>query len=274
MYMVEINRVPLLSAEEEFDIAVKLKKYKNIKDAEKLVVANLRFVVKIAYEYKNYNVKMADLIQEGNIGLMHAVKKFDPHKGYRLISYAVWWIRAYIQNYIIRSWSMVKIGTTQAQRKLFFKLNKARKELEALSEKNPEFKEIAETLNVKTIDVEEMDLRLTNRDVSLNTSLNDDSDATYLDFLTYQGNDQETELIKKEEMDIVQKHISGALEKLSEKEAFIVKNRVMADEPLTLQEVGDHYQITRERARQIEKQAIKKLQLALPYYQDEKLLLN
>ena len=274
MYMVEINRIPLLSAEEEFDLAVKLKKYKNIKDAEKLVVTNLRFVVKIAYEYKNYNVKLADLIQEGNIGLMHAVKKFDPHKGYRLISYAVWWIRAYIQNYIIRSWSMVKIGTTQAQRKLFFKLNKAKKELEALSEKNPEFKEIAETLNVKTIDVEEMDLRLTNRDVSLNTYLNDESDSTYLDFLTYQGNDQETDLIKKEEMDIVQKHISGAMEKLNEKEAFIVKNRVMADEPLTLQEVGDHYQITRERARQIEKQAIKKLQLALPYSQDEKLLLN
>ncbi|MDR2862116.1 MAG: RNA polymerase factor sigma-32 [Syntrophobacterales bacterium] len=274
MYMAEINRVPLLSAEEEFDLAVKLKKYKNLKDAEKLVVANLRFVVKIAYEYKSYNVKLADLIQEGNIGLMHAVKKFDPHKGYRLISYAVWWIRAYIQNYIIRSWSMVKIGTTQAQRKLFFKLNKARKELEALSEKNPEFKEIAETLNVKTIDVEEMDLRLTNRDVSLNTSLNDESDATYLDFLTYQGNDQETDLIKKEEMEIVQKHISGAMEKLNEKEAFIVKNRIMADEPLTLQEVGDHYRITRERARQIEKQAIKKLQLALPYSQDEKLLLG
>jgi RNA polymerase sigma-32 factor len=274
MYMAEINRIPLLSAEEEFDLAVKLKKYRNIKDAEKLVVANLRFVVKIANEYKNYNVKLADLIQEGNIGLMHAVKKFDPHKGYRLISYAVWWIRAYIQNYIIRSWSMVKIGTTQAQRKLFFKLNKARIELEALSEKNPEFKEIAETLNVKTIDVEEMDLRLTNRDVSLNTSLNDESDATYLDFLTYQGNDQETDLIKKEEMDIVQKHISGAIEKLNEKEAFIVKNRIMADEPLTLQEVGDHYQITRERARQIEKQALKKLQLALPYSQDEKLLLS
>lgn len=274
MYMVEINRIPLLSPEEEFDIAVKLKKYRNIKDAEKLVVTNLRFVVKIAYEYKNYNVKLADLIQEGNIGLMHAVKKFDPHKGYRLISYAVWWIRAYIQNYIIRSWSMVKIGTTQAQRKLFFKLNKTRKELETLSEKNPEFKEIAETLNVKTIDVEEMDLRLTNRDVSLNTSLNDESNATYLDFLTYQGNDQETELIKKEEMDIVQKHISGAIKKLNEKEAFIVKNRIMADEPLTLQEVGDHYQITRERARQIEKQAIKKLQLALPYHQDEQLLLR
>ena len=151
MYIAEINRIPLLSAEEEFSIAVNLKKYKGIKEAEKLVVSNLRFVVKIAYEYKNYNVKLADLIQEGNIGLMHAVKKFDPYKGYRLISYAVWWIRAYIQNYIIRSWSMVKIGTTQAQRKLFFKLNRAKKELEAMSERNPEFKEIAESLKIPKI---------------------------------------------------------------------------------------------------------------------------
>jgi len=274
MYIAEINRIPLLSAEEEFSIAVNLKKYKGIKEAEKLVVSNLRFVVKIAYEYKNYNVKLADLIQEGNIGLMHAVKKFDPYKGYRLISYAVWWIRAYIQNYIIRSWSMVKIGTTQAQRKLFFKLNRAKKELEAMSERNPEFKEIAESLNVKEIDVEEMGLRLSNRDVSLNAYLNDEEDATYLDFLTYQGDDQETELIRKQEMELVQKNISGAMEKLTERESFIIRNRIMADEPMTLQEVGDHYNITRERARQIEKQALKKLQLALPYVQEERLLLS
>ncbi len=274
MYIAEINRIPLLTPEEEFRLAVNLKKYKGIKEAEKLVVSNLRFVVKIAYEYKNYNVKLADLIQEGNIGLMHAVKKFDPYKGYRLISYAVWWIRAYIQNFIIRSWSMVKIGTTQAQRKLFFKLNRARKELEAMSEKNPEFKEIADSLNVKEIDVEEMGLRLSNRDVSLNAYLNDEEDTTYLDFLTYQGDDQETELIRKEEMELVQKNISGALAKLNERESFIVKHRIMADEPLTLQEVGDHYNITRERARQIEKQALKKLQLALPYLQEERLLLN
>ena len=274
MYIAEINRIPLLTAEEEFRLAVNLKKYKGLKEAEKLVVSNLRFVVKIAYEYKNYNVKLADLIQEGNIGLMHAVNKFDPYKGYRLISYAVWWIRAYIQNYIIRSWSVVKIGTTQAQRKLFFKLNRAKKELEAMSEKNPEFKEIAESLNVKEIDVEEMGLRLSNRDVSLNAYLNDEEDTTYLDFLTYQGDDQETELIRKEEMEMVQKNISGAMEKLSERESFIIRNRIMADEPLTLQEVGDHYQITRERARQIEKQALKKLQLALPYLEEEKLLLN
>lgn len=274
MYIAEINRIPLLTADEEFSLAVNLKKYKGIKEAEKLVVSNLRFVVKIAYEYKNYNVKLPDLIQEGNIGLMHAVKKFDPYKGYRLISYAVWWIRAYIQNFIIRSWSMVKIGTTQAQRKLFFKLNRAKKDLEALSEKNPEFREIAESLNVKEIDVEEMGLRLSNRDVSLNAYLNDEEDTTYLDFLTYQGEDQEAELIRKEEMEMVQKNITGAMEKLNERESFIVKNRIMADEPLTLQEVGDHYKITRERARQIEKQALKKLQLALPYLEEERLLLN
>ena len=274
MYIAEINRIPLLTADEEFSLAVNLKKYKGIKEAEKLVVSNLRFVVKIAYEYKNYNVKLSDLIQEGNIGLMHAVKKFDPYKGYRLISYAVWWIRAYIQNFIIRSWSMVKIGTTQAQRKLFFKLNRAKKDLEALSEKNPEFREIAESLNVKEIDVEEMGLRLSNRDVSLNAYLNDEEDTTYLDFLTYQGEDQEAELIRKQEMELVQKNITGAMEKLNERESFIIKNRIMADEPLTLQEVGDHYKITRERARQIEKQALKKLQLALPYLEEERLLLN
>jgi RNA polymerase sigma-32 factor len=129
-------------------------------------------------------------------------------------------------------------------------------------------------LNVKEIDVEEMGLRLSNRDVSLNAYLNDEEDATYLDFLTYQGDDQETELIRKQEMELVQKNISGAMEKLTERESFIIRNRIMADEPMTLQEVGDHYNITRERARQIEKQALKKLQLALPYVQEERLLLS
>jgi RNA polymerase sigma-32 factor len=273
-YMTEVNRFALLSAEEEYALAVRLHRDHDLDAAHRLVCANLRFVVKVALEYRGYGLRLLDLIQEGNIGLMHAVKKFDPYKGYRLISYAVWWIRAYIQNYIIRSWSMVKIGTTQAQRKLFFKLNRAKKDLEALSQKNPEFREIAESLNVKEIDVEEMGLRLGNRDVSLNAYLNDEEDSTYLDFLTYQGEDQEAELIRKEEMELVQKNITGAMEKLSERESFIIKNRIMADEPLTLQEVGDHYKITRERARQIEKQALKKLQLALPYLQEERLLLN
>ena len=265
LYIAEINRYPILTVDEEFSLAVRLKKFNDMEAAEKLVVSNLRFVVKVAHEYRNYGVKLSDLVQEGNIGLMHAVKKFDPYKGYRLISYAVWWIRAYIQNYIIKTWSLVKIGTTQAQRKLFFKLGQAKRRLESLSEKNPEFSEIAESLGVKTIELQEMDLRMTNRDVSLDASVSDESDATYIDYLVYDGEDQEATLIKKEEMNLVKRNIAGALSTLTEKESFIIEKRVMADNPMTLQEIGDRYRITRERARQIEKQALKKLRLALPY---------
>ncbi|MCX7634861.1 MAG: RNA polymerase sigma factor RpoH [Syntrophales bacterium] len=272
-YIAEINRFPILTAEEEFALAVRLKRDHDMEAAEKLVVCNLRFVVKIAHEYRNYGVKLADIIQEGNIGLMHAVKKFDPYKGYRLISYAVWWIRAYIQNYIIKTWSLVKIGTTQAQRKLFFKISQAKKKLDSLSEKNPEFKEIAESSGVKPIDIEEMDLRMSNRDLSLDAYINEEGEATHLDYLTYDGDDQETALIKKEEMEIVQRNIAGALTTLTEKESFIIRHRVMAENPMTLQEIGDHYNITRERVRQIEKQALKKLRLAIPYLgQDTPLL--
>jgi len=274
LYIAEINQFPILTAEEEFDLAVRLKKFNDLEAAEKLIVSNLRFVVKIAHEYRNYGVKLPDLIQEGNIGLMHAVKKFDPHRGYRLISYAVWWIRAYIQNFVIKSWSLVKIGTTQAQRKLFFKLGQARKHLETLAEKNPEFAEIAETLGVKTHEIEEMDMRMSNRDLSLDASVGDDGESSHMDFLVYQGEDQEASLIRKEEKEIVQRNISGALSELSEKESFIIKHRVMADVPLTLQEIGDKYNITRERARQIEKQALKKLRLAIPYLGEEPKLLE
>ncbi|MCK7506803.1 MAG: RNA polymerase factor sigma-32 [Desulfobacterales bacterium] len=233
--------------------------------AEKLIVSNLRFVVKIAHEYRNYGFKLADLIQEGNIGLIHAVKKFDPEKGYRLISYAVWWIRAYIQNYLIKSWSIVKIGTTQAQRKLFFKLSQAKKQLETISKRNPEFSEIAESLGVKGSEVAEMDLRMGTRDLSLNEFINDDGDTSHLDFLTHDGDNQEVSLIKHEERSLVKRDIAGALANLNERESYIIQHRVMADDPLTLQEIGDKYNITRERARQIEKQALKKVQLALPY---------
>jgi len=274
IYISEINRFPILSAEEEFRLAVRLKKFDDIAAAEKLIVSNLRFVVKIAHEYRNYGLKLADLIQEGNIGLMHAVKKFDPYKGYRLISYAVWWIRAYIQNYIIKSWSLVKIGTTQAQRKLFFKLKQAKKRLEGLSQKNPEFGEIAESLGVRESEIEEMDLRLSNRDLSLDSYINEDGESTHIDFLTYDGENQEMALIKKEEMDLVKRNIAGALANLNEKETYIIKNRVMTDSPKTLQEIGNKYNITRERARQIEKQALKKLRLAIPYLGQEKALLE
>lgn len=270
LYIAEINRFSLLTAEEEFKLAVRLKKYNDVAAAEKLIVSNLRFVVKIAHEYRNYGFKLSDLIQEGNIGLIHAVKKFDPYKGYRLISYAVWWIRAYIQNYLMKSWSIVKIGTTQAQRKLFFKLNQTRKELESMSKKNPEFSEIATSLGVKDAEVAEMDLRMGSRDVSLNEIINDESSDSHIDFLAYEGDDQEVSLIKEEEKSLVQRDIAGALANLNERESYIILNRVMADDPKTLQEIGIKYNISRERARQIEKQALKKMQLALPYFKSDK----
>jgi RNA polymerase sigma-32 factor len=265
LYITEINRFPLLTPEEEFKLAVRLKKYNDMQAAETLIVSNLRFVVKIAHEYRNYGFKLADLIQEGNIGLIHAVKKFDPYKGYRLISYAVWWIRAYIQNYLIKSWSIVKIGTTQAQRKLFFKLSQAKKQLESLSRKNPEFSEIAESLGVKGSEVAEMDLRMGSRDVSLHEFIGDEGDSAHIDFLAFEGDNQEVSLIKNEERRLVKRDIAGALTNLNERESYIIQHRVMADNPETLQEIGDRYNITRERARQIEKQALKKVQLALPY---------
>jgi len=274
IYIAEINRFPVLSADEEFRLAVRFKKYNDMEAAEKLVVSNLRFVVKVAHEYRNYGVKLTDLIQEGNIGLMHAVKKFDPYKGYRVISYAVWWIRAYIQNFIIKSWSLVKIGTTQAQRKLFFKLSQAKKRLETLSKKNPEFGEIAESLGVKEHEIEEMDLRLSHRDLSLDSYINDESETSHMDYLTYGGEDQEMALIKKEEMHLVKRNIAGALANLNERESFIIKHRIMTDNPVTLQEIGNKYNITRERARQIEKQALKKLRLLIPYLGKEQALLE
>ena len=270
LYISEINRFPLLTPEEEFKFAVRLKKHNDMEAAEKLVVSNLRFVVKIAHEYRNYGFKLADLIQEGNIGLIHAVKKFDPYKGYRLISYAVWWIRAYIQNYLIKSWSIVKIGTTQAQRKLFFKLSQARKQLETLSKKKPEFAEIAESLGVKGSEVAEMDLRMGSRDVSLHEFIGDEGETAHIDLLAYEGDDQELALIKNEEKSLVKRDIASALAKLNERESYIILNRVMADNPETLQEIGNKFNVTRERARQIEKQALKKVQLALPYLMPDK----
>jgi len=274
LYVEDINKFPILTVAEEFRLAVRFKKYNDMEAAEKLVVGNLRFVVKIAHEYRNFRVNLSDLIQEGNIGLMHAVKKFDPYRGYRLISYAVWWIRAYIQNFVISSWSLVKIGTTQVQRKLFYKLGQVKKKLEHLSEKKPEFAEIAASLNVKTSELQEMDLRMNNRDVSLDTPISDEGEGRHMDHLVYEGEDQETALIKKEQTALVKRDIAGGLTELTEKEVYIIRNRVMADVPMTLQQIGNRYHITRERVRQIENQALKKLRLAIPYSGSEPSLLE
>lgn len=273
IYVSQINRFPILTAEEEFKLAVRYRKESDLEAAERLVVSNLRFVVKIAHKYRNYGVKLLDLIQEGNIGLMHAVKKFDPYKGYKLISYAVWWIRAYIQNFVIKSWSLVKIGTTQAQRKLFFKLNQTKRKLQKLSRKKPEFKEVAELLNVKESEIEEMDNRLNNRDLSLDASISDEGESTYIDYLVYDGEDQEKALIKKEETALVRKNIEHELSKLNDRERYIARNRIMADTPETLQKIGDNFGVTRERARQIEKGVLKKLQASIAYSGSEAPLL-
>lgn len=258
-YLLEINKFPLLRVEEERALAVQFHEQGDVEAAHKLVTSNLRFVVKIAYEYSSYGIRMGDLIQEGNIGLMIAVKKFNPSKGYRLISYAVWWIRAMIQNFILKSWSLVKIGTTQAQRKLFYKLGQTKRALarflpdsDHLDEKDGKL--LARNLHVKSKEVLEMDARLKSRDVSL--------DQPHLDLISSPEN-QEESLVRAEEQNLVHLQVQEALTHLNEKERFIVEKRLMSEEPLTLQEIGNRYQISRERARQLEERAKKKLKLAL-----------
>jgi RNA polymerase sigma-32 factor len=258
IYMSEINRYPLLSREEEYDLAVRWKEHQDIDAAHRLVVSNLRFVVKIAHEYNDYGLKLMDLVQEGNIGLMQAVKKFDPYKGFRLISYAVWWIRAYIQNFIIKSWSLVKIGTTQAQKKLFYKMKGAKRALGIDIAKEDDISAIAKELDVKDDVVREMDQRLSGRDLSLNSSIGDDDEATYIDFISEEPA-QETDLIEDEEKRILAGDIKDALQVLNDKERYIIKNRIMSQKPKTLQEIADKYSVSRERIRQIEVGALKKL---------------
>lgn len=261
-YLMQINQFPLLTPEEEFELAVRYRKYNDIKAAQKLITSNLRFVVKVAFEYKSYGVKMLDLIQEGNIGLMMAVKKFNPYKGYRFISYAIWWIRAYIQNFIIKSWSLVKIGTTQAQKKLFYKIGKVRKALESdLADKDEDekYELIAKDLDVSEEDIIEMEQRMSSRDLSLDTPFDDDQELTHLELIQEDSPNQEEALAEEEERRIREIQIQNAMKKLNEKELYVIKNRIMADEPLTLQEIGNHLKLSRERVRQIESEALKKL---------------
>jgi len=258
-YLIQINQFPLLRQEEEFELAVTYRKYNDISAAHKLITSNLRFVVKVALEYKSYGVKLADLIQEGNIGLMMAVKKFNPYKGYRFISYAIWWIRAYIQNFIIKTWSLVKIGTTQAQKKLFYKIGKVRKALESDQENEKKYELLANNLNVSKEDIIEMEQRMSSRDLSLDAPLDEDHELTHLDLLQENSLNQEEALAQQQEKKIRERNIQSALKRLNEKEVYVIKNRIMADSPLTLQEIGNHLKLSRERVRQIESEALKKL---------------
>jgi RNA polymerase sigma-32 factor len=258
--MAQISQFPILSPEEEFELALEYREKGDVEAAHKLITSNLRFVVKIALEYKNYGVKLLDLIQEGNIGLMMAVKKFDPRKGYRFISYAVWWIRAYIQNFIMKSWSLVKIGTTQAQKKLFYKLGKVRKLLEApRGGHQKSYQEIAQDLGVKEEEIHEMEQRMGRRDVSLDLPFDENQELTPLELLSDDSPDQEDMLIRSQDSEIQRNEISKALDKLSERERYIITHRIMGDKPVTLREIGDRFHLSRERVRQIEKEALTKL---------------
>ena len=256
-YLVEIRKFPLLSREEEIDLAKRWWEEKDRRAAYRLVVANLRLVVKIAFEYQRAYSNLLDLIQEGNLGLMQAVKKFDPYREVKLSSYASWWIRAYILKFIIENWSLVKVGTTQAQRKLFFRLKKEKGRLEALGF-DPGPKLLAGALEVSPEVVTEMEQRLEGGDLSLNQPLEEDGHQSYLDVLP-DSEALEEKVTENEFRDLLNRKIAEFAKTLKGKEAFLLEKRLLAENPLTLQEAGGELSISRERARQIEKSVMQKL---------------
>jgi RNA polymerase sigma-32 factor len=261
-YMVQVNRFDLLSAEQEYDLAVRHMQDGDMDAAHRLVCANLRFVVKVANEYRGYGLRLLDLVQEGNVGLMMAVKKFDPSRGTRLITYAVWWIRAYIQNYIMRSWSMVKIGTTQMQKKLFFKLAQTRNAL--LNQTGSEdIEDIARELDVNQEIVVEMSQRMGRRDASLDVELTEGEGYTLLHTLPDKADNQETLLLANEERRLNTERTQAALSMLNPRERNIITQRILADPPSTLQDIAEQYGVSRERIRQIEQSALQKLRKAM-----------
>ncbi len=260
-YMAEINKYPILNREEEFKLAMRYRKKRDLEAARKLITSNLMFVVKIANEYKGYGLNLMDLIQEGNIGLMQAVKRFDPRNEYRLISYAVWWIRAYIQNYIIKTWSLVKLGTTQAQRKLFYKLGTAKRKMELEKEMlSPEnYKTLAKELDVSKEALIEMEKRMGGKDLSLDVEVGGKGEGTHLDFLVDTLSSQEEMLTKIQEEEKVKRELEIALNSLEERERLIIESRILRDKPLTLEELGKKLEISGERVRQIEYLGLKKM---------------
>lgn len=260
-YLVEIRKFPLLSREEEIDLAKRWYDRKDLQAAYRLMVSNLRLVVKIAFEYQRAYSNLLDLIQEGNLGLMQAVKKFDPYREVKLSSYAAWWIRAYILKFLIDNWSLVKIGTTQAQRKLFFRLKKEKRRLEAMGF-DPGPKLLAGTLDVRKDEVTEMEQRLGGGDLSLNAPLDPDSRKTYVEILPT-GDALEEKVADQDFRELLAQKIEEFSHRLKEKEVFLLKHRLMAENPLTLQAVGDELKISRERARQIEKRLLGRLRTYL-----------
>ena len=262
LYLAQIKKFPMLAAEEEYMLAKNWRKTGNLKSAEKLVTSHLRLVAKIAMGYKGYGLPVNEMISEGNVGLMQAVKKFEPEKGFRLATYAMWWIKAAIQEYILRTWSLVKIGTTTAQKKLFFNLKKIKNQIAPRTEgdlRNEHVSEIAKKLNVKEEEVVSMNRRLSGKEHSLNAPIGEDGDQ-WQDWVVDKEMDQELRFAQQEEMGQRKDLLQDSIKILNEREKEILYARRLTDKPLTLEDLSKKYKISRERIRQIENKAFEKLQ--------------
>ena len=266
LYLAQIKKFPMLDAEEEYMLAKNWKEKGNLKAAHKLVTSHLRLVAKIAMGYKGYGLPVNELISEGNIGLMQAVKKFDPDKGFRLATYAMWWIKAGIQEYVLRSWSLVKMGTTAAQKKLFFNLKKIKKQIAPREEgdlKKEQVKEISKRLGVKSEEVISMNRRMMGQEKSLNDPIKSDEKGEWQDWVVDDGLDQELYVSQKQELDEKKSLLSDAIKILNDRERKIIEERKLSENPKTLDELSKKYKISRERIRQIETKAFEKLQKAM-----------
>ena len=263
IYLQEIKKFPILTAEEEYMLAKRYKEHGDTEAAHKLVTSHLRLVAKIAMGYRGYGLPVTDLISEGNVGIMQAVKKFDPERGFRLATYAMWWIRAQIQEYVLHSWSLVKIGTTAAQKKLFFNLKKLKNQLSSIDsgDLSPEnAREIATRLNVKEGEVLDMNNRLFSGDQSLNVQVGDEGDTEWQDMLVDSNETHDNLIANKDELKYRKKIFEQALEILNEREIEIITLRKLQDKPIKLEELSKKFNISRERVRQIEEKAFEKLQ--------------
>jgi RNA polymerase sigma-32 factor len=265
-YLQEIRRFPMLEPDEEFMLAKAWREHEDARAAERLVTSHLRLVAKIAMGYRGYGLPLSELISEGNVGMMQAVKRFDPDKGFRLATYAMWWIRAAIQEYILHSWSLVKMGTTAAQKKLFFNLRRLKGQMQAIEEGDltPEHvKAIATKLEVPEADVVSMNRRLAQPDHSLNAPLRADSEGEWQDWLVDEAESQEVRLAEREELGKRKELLKDAMKALNDRERHILTERRLRDVPTTLEDLSQQYGISRERVRQIEVRAFEKLQKAI-----------
>ena len=274
-YLDQIRKFPMLEKDEEYMLAKAWHLKGDSKAAHKLVTSHLRLVAKIAMGYRGYGLPLFDLISEGNLGLIQAIRKFDPDKGFRLATYAIWWIRASIQEYVLHSWSLVKIGTTAAQKKLFFNLRRLRNQLKKYEEgylTNDQIKSISQDLGVTEDEVKQMEGRVFNQDFSLNTPLNDENDSEWIDQVEDDNIDVVTRVEERDELDKRKALYNQAVKKLEPRELEILTARRLDEEPKTLEDLSQKYSISRERVRQIENKAIKKLQEEIKLISETKLL--